>query len=197
MAERHREYKPTKRLTTQEKLEPILNWIYEAKASNASDKTVAIRLGWDVAKFHEQMEAYVLHGEKPLKLAYEAGMATFEWENIQKLDDLIESDELSPAAKAKLLLERLKRLEQWAPATKAVRVQVEDSRTILEFESHHEADTQGPDQPIEHNVKHRLPRKNHLILRPAPLDLSFPQLLGIIKHIISAVEPVLFRFLYV
>ena len=104
--------------------------IYEYAAQGLSNRTIAVKLGCTIDDF-----VTLLMGTPEIQMAYDAGRATFETERVEIKDQILFDPETSNGLKAKILREDLKTLEQWAPATRAVRVTVEDAKTEYSFES--------------------------------------------------------------
>jgi hypothetical protein len=95
-----------------------------------SDRSIAAKLGMTYTDFLAKIERV-----QPLRLALDAARAEFEAERVEMKDAIMNDPETSNGLRYKIVREDLKTLEAWAPATRAVKVQVEAAGTVLSFES--------------------------------------------------------------
>lgn len=131
MAKNHGTYTPAKKLLIQQ----CCQRIYELAASNHSPRTIAVQLGMSFADYQtllgqKEADAFVYQH------AYEAGLAKYEADNIERIEAVLDDPEASLGLKYKAARENLKELEHHAPATRAVKVQVEDAASVFTFEAY-------------------------------------------------------------
>lgn len=108
--------------------------VYELATIGLSKKSIASRLGYLQADFQKLLDHEVA-GIHPFQHAYESGRAEFEENNARVLDEILENPEVSEGIKAKIARDNLKTIEEWAPASKTVKVQVEDAGNVFHFEA--------------------------------------------------------------
>lgn len=109
--------------------------IYELASIGLSKRSIATRLGYTAADFQKLMD-YKEADIQPFQLAYEAGVAEFEEFNARIIDEALHDPEASVGIKVKVARDNLKaKSEEWAPQTRAVKVQLEAGPAELVFES--------------------------------------------------------------
>ena len=96
-------------------------------------RSMAAKCGMEFNRFYEVMNQEQ-KGIKPLMLLYEVGRAEYESTRLELRDQLLFDPETSRGLKAKILRDDLKEFEEHAPATKAIKIQVEDAASVLTFE---------------------------------------------------------------
>jgi len=96
-------------------------------------RSMAAKCGMEFNRFYEVMNQEQ-RGIKPLMLLYEVGRAEYESTRLELRDQLLFDPETSRGLKAKILRDDLKEFEEHAPATKAIKIQVEDAASVLTFE---------------------------------------------------------------
>ncbi len=117
--------------------------IYELASIGMSKRSIAVRLGYSFADFQKLIE-HETAAIQPFRLAYDAGEAEFEHVNSQTLIDILEDDNESAGIKAKIARDNLKaKSEEWAPQTRAVKIQVEDAANVFTFEAYSEAEQEA------------------------------------------------------
>lgn len=106
-----------------------------------SDRSIASKCGFTLSKFYDVLELEQ-HKVKVFKEALEIARATFEADRVIIKDEIMNDPETSTGLKYKIVREDLKTLEAWAPATRAIKLMVEDARTVIEFDSLSEKEQQ-------------------------------------------------------
>jgi len=96
-------------------------------------RSMAAKCGMEFNRFYEVMNQEE-RGIKPLMLLYEVGRAEYESTRLELRDQLLFDPETSRGLKAKILRDDLKEFEEHAPATRAIKIQVEDAASVLTFE---------------------------------------------------------------
>ena len=136
MATTKRTYEEPKPADPAAPLAPLLQRVFDFASRGLSKKTIAVRLGITVEEFYILLD-YVAPDTKNKKytLAYDAGRANFEEDNLAHIEAALDSNIVTPNAKAKIARENLKTLEDWAPATRTVKVSIENAPTEFKFES--------------------------------------------------------------
>ena len=104
-------------------------------------RSMAAKCGMEFNRFYEVMNQEE-RGIKPLMLLYEVGRAEYESTRLELRDQLLFDPETSRGLKAKILRDDLKEFEEHAPATRAIRVQMEGTKTVLDFGTLSEAEQQ-------------------------------------------------------
>jgi hypothetical protein len=118
---------------------PLLQRVYAMAATGLSKRSIAATIGFTLEEFHNLLEYKEGKGKvRRYQMAYDAGCAEFERYNIAKLEEILETG--SEGIQAKIARDNLKTLEDWAPATKSVKVIVEDEANVLLFEALSEED---------------------------------------------------------
>jgi hypothetical protein len=97
-----------------------------------SDRSIAAKCGMNLSEFYDALELEQ-NRIKPLKIALELARAEFEAERVSIKDNIMNDPETSKGLKYKIVREDLKTLEAWAPATRTVKVQVENAPTEFAF----------------------------------------------------------------
>jgi tRNA(Leu) C34 or U34 (ribose-2'-O)-methylase TrmL len=96
-------------------------------------RSMAAKCGMEFNRFYDVMNQDE-RGKKPLMLLYEAGRAEYEATRLELRDQLLFDPETSKGLKAKILRDDLKEFEEHAPATRAIKIQVEDAASVFTFE---------------------------------------------------------------
>jgi len=131
MAQKNRVYTPPKKLNKADNEAKVKQRIYELAADGISKRSIAVHLGCTLAEFHDILD-YKEGDICPFGQAYDAGMAQFELHNVAVLEDILENG--STGQKMKIALENRKTLENWAPATRTVKVEMAQGPTEFSFE---------------------------------------------------------------
>ena len=126
-----RTYKEPKKLRGKENEKAILQIIYECACRGLSKSSIAVKLGLT----HEEFIELLMSTDKRPTMSYEQGRAVFEEENLAKIESLLDNPDTLPALVYKAARENLKTREEWAPATRAVRVEVQDKASVFTFEA--------------------------------------------------------------
>jgi hypothetical protein len=103
-------------------------------SSGVSNKSIAARLGISLEEFNALVD-YELEGVAVVKEALALARAEFEISRVEIKDAILNDPETSASLKAKIVREDLKVLEDWAPATRAVKVTIEKAPAEFAFES--------------------------------------------------------------
>jgi hypothetical protein len=106
--------------------------MYWAK-KGLSLRSMASKCGMTFERLYEIMNQEQ-KGIKPLMMVYEAGRAEYESSRLEIRDEILFNPETSNGLKAKILRDDLKEFEEHAPATRAIKIQVEDAASVLTFE---------------------------------------------------------------
>jgi hypothetical protein len=120
-----------------DKKSTMLEFIQYYSRKGVSDKTIATMSGVDLVKFYDILELEQ-KGVKPFKLALAMGRAQFEIDRVEAKDSIMNDAEISLGLKYKIVREDLKTLEEWSPATRAVKIQVEDAASVFTFDAYTE-----------------------------------------------------------
>ena len=104
--------------------------IIELAKKGVSNRSIAARLGISIDDFVLLIEHY-----PQVKEALALARAEFEITRVEAKDAILNDPDTSKGLKYKIIREDLKTLEEWAPATRAVKVQVESAVTELNFEA--------------------------------------------------------------
>ncbi|TDK63543.1 hypothetical protein [Sapientia aquatica] len=134
---KNREYREVQKQDAETQKVPLLQRLYAMAASGLSKRSMAAKIGFTLEEFQDLLN-YKEKGIQRYQMAYDAGRAVFEEENIAVLEQVLETG--SEGIKAKIARDNLKTLEEWAPATKSVKVIVEDAANVLLFEALSEED---------------------------------------------------------
>jgi hypothetical protein len=113
--------------------------VCELASKGISNSSIAAQLGLSMTEFTGLLE-YEQNGIKPVKQAIEIARSNFEIERARIKDEILMKPETSDALKIKIVRDDLKTLEAWAPATRAIKVQVESAQTEYNFESFTESE---------------------------------------------------------
>ena len=101
-----------------------------------SDRSIAVRLGMTLAEFQTLVAYEYPPGTYKVKEALELARAEYEISRVMMKDNLLNDPEVSAGLKIKIIRDDLKVLENWAPATRAVTVKVQnDTAQEFSFES--------------------------------------------------------------
>lgn len=113
--------------------------LIELAAKGISNRSIAARLGFTLDEFYNIVE-YEQNGRRPVREALDLARAQFEIERVEVKDAILNDPETSKGLKYKIVREDLKTLEEWAPASRAVKVQVESGPTEFSFEAFSESE---------------------------------------------------------
>lgn len=125
-----------KNIPTQAEVGNKASWyltVIELASKGVSNKAIAARLGLTPAGFDNLVE-YEQDGVQPVKVALALARAEFEISRVEMKDAILNDPEISGGLKYKIVREDLKTLEEWAPATRAMKVQIEKGPTEFKFE---------------------------------------------------------------
>jgi hypothetical protein len=140
MATRNKYYAEPERIKT---ITGECQFIYELASMGLSQRSIGTRLAYKPEDFQKLLSAKV-KDKQPFLAAYEAGMAEFEHVNAQTLIDAIEDPESVTGIQVKVARDNLKaKFEDWAPQTRAVKVQIEDAAQVLQFEAYTEKEEEA------------------------------------------------------
>lgn len=146
---KNRTYNEPKRLSAKEDEKQIKQFIFENAARGISQKSIAVKLGLTMEEFATIL-MMTTGGVKPFQIALDQGRAIFEEENVNTIESILDDPEASQGLKYKAARENLRTMEEWAPATRAVKLQVQDSAQVFTFEAY------SPEQQeaiqAQHNV---------------------------------------------
>lgn len=103
----------------------------------ASLSTIAARCGMVLEEFKYALEwVNPATGRQDFKRAMEAGRAEFEWSRICMKDDILNDPETKTSEKVKIIQSDLKTLENWAPASRTLKIQAikhEDNPDVPDY----------------------------------------------------------------
>lgn len=99
-----------------------------------SNRSIAAKCNMTLSEFIDALNTEE-HGIKPLQILMDQARAEFEAIRVEAKDQLMNSADTSNGLRYKIIREDLKTLEEWAPATRAVKVTVEKAPTEFSFES--------------------------------------------------------------
>jgi hypothetical protein len=120
--------------TTAENKDSWYQTVVQLASSGVSNKSIAARLGLTFEEFTALVD-YELDGVAVVKEALSLARAEFEISRVAIKDAILSDPETSSSLKAKIVREDLKTLEDWAPATRAVKVTIEKAPAEFAFES--------------------------------------------------------------
>jgi hypothetical protein len=123
----------TKKATAEDK-ESWYHTVVSLASSGVSNKSIAARLGLPLEDFQALME-YEVDGKAIVKEAMDLARAEFEISRVAVKDQILSDPDTSTSLKYKIVREDLKTLEDWAPATRAVKVTIEKSAGDFAFEA--------------------------------------------------------------
>ena len=106
--------------------------VIELASKGISNRAIAARIGLTQLEFANLVE-YEQNGTYPVREALELARAQFEIERVEMKDQMLNDPETSVSLKYKIIREDLKTLEEWAPATRSVKVQIEHGPTEFAF----------------------------------------------------------------
>jgi hypothetical protein len=100
-----------------------------------SDKSIATRLGITLAQFQQLCDYEYPTGVYKVREALDLARAEYEISRVEMKDAILNDAETSAGLKIKIIRDDLKTLEAWAPATRTVKVQVENVASEFSFEA--------------------------------------------------------------
>jgi hypothetical protein len=120
-----KEYDPNKPPDDQAVLSIIKYWAVRG----LSMASIAAKCGLSLNEFHLALDI------KTIRLAYANAKAEFESLRVETRHAILFDPETSSGLKAKMTMDDLRTLESWAPATRTVKVVVEDAANVFQFEA--------------------------------------------------------------
>lgn len=113
-----------------DKDQPVFEIIKYWAGRGLSIPSIAAKCDYTVAEFMQALDKF-----KALRTAYDIARSEFESVRVEARHAILTDPETSKGLKAKMTMDDLRTLEAWAPASRTVKVVVEDAAQVFQFDA--------------------------------------------------------------